>query len=208
MIKVIVFDADNTLYKVNAKNAYEKMFEFLSKKTGVEKALLKEKWEKILSKVKHSKNPEKRTREYSLNLLLKEFGIQTPEREIIEKALKIFWSTVAEELKPLIDKREVENLSKKYTLVIASDEFRKPLEIKLSAVFGDWRKYFRFLITPEDAREMKPSQKYYRIVLEKLNVKPKEVLVVGDSLHRDLLPAKEMGMKTATLDEIEEYVKS
>lgn len=53
------------------------------------------------------------------------------------------------------------------------------------------------LITSEDVRSYKPRPELFQAALEKLALKPEEVLVMGDSLRYDLEPAKALGMNTA-----------
>ncbi len=196
MIKVIAFDCDNTIYKINARKGYEKMFEFLSQKLGVSKEEVKNTWEEIVKRVKGSKNPEKRRREYSLRLLLKEFKVSEEVSPfLVETSLEVFWKEVARNLsfrKGL--RKRFQKLRKRFTLAIVSEEFEENLEKKLRKVLGkDWRKYFKTIVTPERTGRMKPSTKFYRILSQELGVSPKEVLVVGDSLEKDLLPAKKLG---------------
>ena len=193
MIKAILFDADNTLYKVHKEKAYEEMLKFLFKKLNVHETTVRKKYEEIIADVKKHNDPKKRQREYSLSLLLKEFGSNDPR--IIKEALDIFWKYVLKDLEVLIANDKIKDLSKKYTLAIASDEFRKSLEMKLDKIFGDWKKYFKFLITPEDTNEMKPSMKYYEMALIKFKMRQDEILIVGDSLERDIEPAIRFGLK-------------
>lgn len=206
MIKVIVFDADGTLYKVNKERATKELFKFLEENVKIDANELKECWERLKEELlasSEAKNPEKRRREYLLRKLLEYFNIPKKEIEqLVREALDLFWHIIIEDLEPKEGVMEIiENLKENFKLVIASEEFTKPLSNKLNKIFGDWKKYFEFLITPETTGEMKPSEKFYIIVKQRLNVLPNEVLVVGDSWERDLLPAKNLGMKTALVNE-------
>ena len=208
-IRAIVFDADDTLYKVKTKNAYKKKFEFLSKKIGVESNLIEMIWREIVKGVVRSKNPNKRRREYSLVKTLVNFGIEEKKaKKLAKDALKIFWGKVVEDLEfsPKI-KNIIKKLSKKYKLIVASEEFRPNLEKKLNKVFGNWRRYFEFLITPDITGEMKPSKKYYKIILKRTKLKPEEILVVGNSLEKDLNPARKLGIKTILVESERDLLK-
>ena len=57
-------------------------------------------------------------------------------------------------------------------------------------------KFFDFVVAWEDTNNLKSSGLPFQKVLEKLKMKPEEILVVGDRLSRDILPAKNLGMKT------------
>jgi len=60
-------------------------------------------------------------------------------------------------------------------------------------------KYFE-IFTPMETKTLKPDPKAFLVVLNKLKVKPEEVLMVGDEVERDLIPAQKLGMKTVLVD--------
>ncbi|MCD6092583.1 MAG: HAD family hydrolase [Candidatus Aenigmarchaeota archaeon] len=205
MIKAIIFDADGTLYKTRTADAYKKQFEFLEEKTGKKSEKIEARWKKVKDNVLKydAKNPEKRKREFITTQTLIRLGIDPKRSENLAKmSLKIFWTHVLKDLKHEKDvKKVVSRLGKKYELVVASDEFRKNLNAKLNKILGDWKNYFKFLITPDIVKEMKPSKKYYEKVLKKLRLGRNEVIVVGNSWENDLKPAKEMGIKTVLIND-------
>jgi HAD superfamily hydrolase (TIGR01549 family) len=51
----------------------------------------------------------------------------------------------------------------------------------------------------------KPDTAFYRYVLQTLNLKPEEVLFIGDSIKLDMIPAQQAGMKTLLLDRHDFY---
>ena len=57
--------------------------------------------------------------------------------------------------------------------------------------------FFDAVITFDDSGERKPSSKPFEIALEKLNLEPDETIMVGDWPERDVVGAKNLGMKTA-----------
>ncbi len=59
------------------------------------------------------------------------------------------------------------------------------------------QEFFDAVVTFDDTGERKPSKKPFEKALEQLNVKPEEVLHVGDWPERDIAGAKALGMKTA-----------
>ncbi len=198
MIKLIVFDADSTLYKARTKKAYSKKFEFLSKKTGIKKERLEREWKSVVKRISSSSDPKKRNREYSVNKTLLNLGVCSSDAaKLVDASLKIFWRQISADLgiyRKTIDM--IEMLSKNHVLVVASDEFRKNLEMKLNRLAGNWKRYFNFLVTPEDTGSMKPSGRYYLTILRKTKLRPEEVMVIGDSQERDLDEADKLGMNT------------
>ena len=53
------------------------------------------------------------------------------------------------------------------------------------------------VVTSEDTGKIKPAPEPFRAILKKLDVTPEESLMVGDWAERDILGAKNVGMKTA-----------
>ncbi|HET9137329.1 MAG TPA: HAD-IA family hydrolase [Candidatus Kapabacteria bacterium] len=70
-------------------------------------------------------------------------------------------------------------------------------EAWLRLCFIGFHHIFTTAVTFDDTGERKPSEKPFRKVLELLDVKPEEALMVGDWPERDIKGAKAVGMKTA-----------
>jgi len=194
-IKAIIFDADSTLYHVPTKIAYRKEFEFLSHATGIPKDKIETKWKELIEKISKSKNPEKRRREYSTEKLLMFLGVDKRKvKPLVKRALEIFWKELIKNIKVEKNtKRVLANLSKKYYLAVASEEFRKNLEMKLKA--AGLKKYFKVIVTPEDVGRMKPDKRYYTIALKKLGIDLDEAIALGDSMEKDGKPAQDLGIR-------------
>ena len=202
MIRALIFDADHTLYEPNSKKAREETSIFLEKKIGVPWKVFFNEWEEVLEKKKKVSNPNERKKQKELEEVFEGLKIKS-NPSLINNALKIYWLDVIENLKFSKNIREVlKQLSEDYYLVVASDEFKENLIKKLNKVFGNFHDYFNFLVTPEDTNEMKPSVTFYKLALEKLKLKPEEIMVIGDSEDRDLKPARELGMKTFLIKKI------
>lgn len=204
MIKTIIFDADYTLYKINKKRAYDCLYSFLSLKLKAPKEKIMEDHKEILNKLKLLSEPDKRKLSYSIKEIFEKYGFENNEK-ILEEGLKIFWNQIIEDLGVLPGIADIlRELNKNYKLAIASDEFIEILERKLEKIFGEWENYFEFLITPDTTGSMKPSKKYYEIILEKTGFLPEEAIMIGDSWNRDLEPAKSLGIKTILISDEKE----
>ena len=57
--------------------------------------------------------------------------------------------------------------------------------------------FFDAVITFDDSGERKPSSKPFEMALNKLQLKPKDSLMIGDWPERDVVGAKQIGMRTA-----------
>lgn len=57
-------------------------------------------------------------------------------------------------------------------------------------------KYFNLVVTFEDTGEKKPNLLPFKTAIKKLGMKPEEIMMVGDSIKRDVEGAKRLGMRT------------
>jgi putative hydrolase of the HAD superfamily len=54
--------------------------------------------------------------------------------------------------------------------------------------------YFDFVVGFEDTEKKKKTELPLKLALTKLNLEPEEVMMVGDSIKRDIIPAKKLGI--------------
>jgi HAD superfamily hydrolase (TIGR02253 family) len=85
-------------------------------------------------------------------------------------------------------------LKKKYRIAILSDAPRIQAWIRLAAM--GLQKSFDLVITFEDTGVEKPTSKPFMLALKKLGLRPDECVMVGDSLRKDIAPAKRLGFRT------------
>jgi len=186
-IKVIAFDADDTLW-VNEtffRKAEEEFCELL------EQYLPKEEANKLLFEVEMQ------------NLPLYGYGIKPFTLSLIEAAIKItngkikidiieklveIGKKMLEEPVELIDGIEetLYQLSKKYRLVMATKGDLLDQERKL--IKSGLEKYFHHIEIVSDKTE-----KQYRKLVKHLDINEKEFLMVGNSLKSDILPVLNIG---------------
>jgi len=55
---------------------------------------------------------------------------------------------------------------------------------------------FSLITTMENMHYAKPNVEYYIEILEKLNKKPEDAIMIGDDYEMDIVPAKKLGIKT------------
>ena len=80
-------------------------------------------------------------------------------------------------------------------MIIVTDAPRLPVWMRICAL--ELQHYFEHVLSYEDTGEKKPSPKPFQMALDILKVKPEETLMVGDWAERDVVGAKQMGIKTA-----------
>jgi HAD superfamily hydrolase (TIGR01549 family) len=59
--------------------------------------------------------------------------------------------------------------------------------------------WFTFILGPNDVKNPKPALDGFKKMIERSQVQPNEILYVGDDVHKDLLPAKQVGILTGIL---------
>lgn len=80
-------------------------------------------------------------------------------------------------------------------LGIVSDAPALEAWLRLSSL--NFQYLFDAIVTFEDTNERKPSPVPFIKILEALNVRPEEAIMVGDWAERDIVGASQVGMKTA-----------
>ena len=90
----------------------------------------------------------------------------------------------------------LETLHSRYPMALVSN-FYGNVETVLEDF--DLKKYFSHIIESAVVGVRKPDPRIFELGVEALGLKPEEVLVVGDSLRKDILPAESIGCKVAWL---------
>jgi len=91
-------------------------------------------------------------------------------------------------------------LKSDYVLSIVTDTSRKTTERALKA-YGIRLDCFHVIVCGDDVAKIKPDKEAFRVLLKKVECKPQDILFIGDREDIDLDPAKELGMKTALIEE-------
>jgi HAD superfamily hydrolase (TIGR01549 family) len=91
-------------------------------------------------------------------------------------------------------KETLELLSKRYRLATLSNNTSQIRE-----VLRDYRvdQYFSIIGISEAVGYGKPDPRFFQYVLDEAGCRPDEVMMVGDRIDADIIPARAMGMRTA-----------
>lgn len=190
MIKAILFDLDNTLIdfwkmkkksceaaidsmisaglKMERKKAIKMLFE-LYKKYGIE-------YQKIFEKFLEKSSGK-------VNYKILSHGIIA-----YRKTKGTYIYPYPKTIPTLIE------LKKKYKLAIISDAPRINAWMRIVELNID--DFFDVVITAADVRKQKNNAAPFRAALKELKVKPDEAIMVGDRIKRDIITAKDLGIKT------------
>jgi putative hydrolase of the HAD superfamily len=79
-------------------------------------------------------------------------------------------------------------------MAVVSDAPRIPVWLRICGL--GLQHFFDTVVTFDDSGIKKPNEKPFLMALEKLAVKPKEALMVGDWAERDMVGAKKVGLTT------------
>ena len=105
------------------------------------------------------------------------------------------WSPLYEELYPDTVKC-LEVLEKKYRLGIIANQI-PGAEKRLEGM--GIRRYFDLIVTSAEEGVAKPDPGIFRIALNRAGCAPEQAVMIGDRIDNDIVPAKQMGMKTVRI---------
>jgi len=190
MFKAIIFDLDDTLIDFRER----KKILIKSSVNAMVKAGLKEDPENLYAEFKKFYwDTGIEDQNIFEKFLIKKYG--NIDYKVLAHAIIAYRRANNQLLKPYPNVIEVlGKLHKKgIKLAILSDAPKLSAYTRLVEVGMD--DLFDVIITYDDVRETKPSSKGFKIVVDKLDVKKEECLMVGDNPDRDVLGAKKFGMK-------------
>ena len=95
---------------------------------------------------------------------------------------------------PNVNKTLIELLKAQIRLAVVSDAPSREAWMRL--YYLNLHHVFDPVLTFDDTGARKPSPKPFKLALEKMNVGPDEALMIGDWPDRDVVGAKQIGMKT------------
>lgn len=170
-VKWLFFDIGSTL--VDETKVYDDIFQKIAVAAGVSAEYVKN-----LAIGFYRQN--KRGHREVMRLL----GVEYPE-----------WSPLYEELYPDTVKC-LEVLEKKYRLGIIANQI-PGAEKRLEGM--GIRRYFDLIVTSAEEGVAKPDPGIFRIALNRAGCAPEQAVMIGDRIDNDIVPAKQMGMKTVRI---------
>ena len=112
------------------------------------------------------------------------------------KLEKLYWEKFLEkmQLNEAASKFIVECNSKNIPICCVTDltaqiQFRKLLNLNLE-------NRIKYIVTSEEVGVEKPNKKMFQKALEKLNLKANQVIMIGDSISKDIVGAEALGIKS------------
>jgi HAD superfamily hydrolase (TIGR01662 family) len=113
-----------------------------------------------------------------------------------EVAGKHLWEGTLKKL-PYLDEVMTELKKKGYKLgIITNTVTSREEHVRTALRKIDVEKYFDVIITSVDVEHEKPDERIFMTALRKLNVKPKDTVMVGNRISADIVGGNRMDMKT------------
>lgn len=167
-IKWLFFDIGSTL--VDETKVYDDIFQKIAIAANVSEEYVRT---QAIEFCKQNKRGHKE--------VMKLLGVEYPE-----------WSPLYEELYPDTAKC-LQSLEKKYKLGIIANQI--PGAEKRLEDMGI-RQFFDAIVASAEEGVAKPDPRIFRIALDRTGCTPEQAVMIGDRIDNDIVPAKQLGMKT------------
>jgi putative hydrolase of the HAD superfamily len=189
-LEAIFFDQDNTLFNTReaAKEYYRAVIEWLATKVEYDPKQLYAKWQDVVNEFKTSKDPLKRSYEFSLTQTLEGLLLSKSfTKEAIERFEDFFLDNLS--LNPGVGEFFSQKKIVKYVLVTESEKY---MTLKKLGKFELVRK-FDLIVTSDETQVTKPDSKYFELAWRELNLTPENCIYVGDNWEKDCKLGQEKG---------------
>jgi len=192
MIKIISFDLDGTLMKSTFADLV--WLEGLPKIYASEKGLDLEESKRYIKK-EYDKIGDNRVEWYDISYWFNRFNLKSNWRELLDK------SRYAVEKYPEVSD-VLKKLYKKYDLIVTSNARREFIEIELEET--KLKKYFTHVFSSTtDFNRVKKLAEFYLMICDKLNIKPDEIIHIGDHEEFDYQIPRKIGITSFYLNRAE-----
>lgn len=188
-IKAVIFDIDNTLvdfYKMKELAVEEAIYAMIA-------AGLKKSHDEIWNAI--DKSYQKHGIEYQniFNEVLEQFEGKVDNKKL-GAAISAYRRVKTGHILPYANAIPtlIKLIKRGYKLGVISDAPSLQMWIRLCDM--GLEHFFDFVIAAEEAGEMKPSPLPFKKAIEILKLEPKEIVMIGDSMYKDIMGAKNIGM--------------
>ena len=142
-----------------------------------------------------------------LNLLVTKINVQTSflvdahlwkemekkedkRKEVSDKIARFCYDFVLQNLK--VSRPIINDLAQQFPLVLVSNFYGN-----INTILQDFNlNFFKHVIESAVVGVRKPNPKIFQLGVDALNLQPQEVVVIGDSFDKDIVPANSIGCKT------------
>ena len=197
-IKAIFFDADDTIvdHKQCEKEALEYLFDNIQKEYKAQyqdifRPLDRNLWDSV--EKNSNRVPKEDIPEYRFKKFFKEINLEYTN---YKEANKLFQKGLANAVALTENACDIIKYlyEKKYIICVVTNglvKLQRP-RIKNSQI----SKFISEIIVSEEVGVNKPNPQIFNVLLNKLNLQPSQVIMIGDSLEKDIKGAENANIKT------------
>ena len=192
MITTVVFDLDDTLYDEieYCKTGFTAVAEFLAElpETPSANHIFSTLWKQFTSG----------NRKNTFNAALDELGISYDDK-LIEELINVYRNHIPRIKLPQDSRDILRELRGKYTLALITDGFLPAQQLKVKSLGIE--EHFKCIVYTEQlGREFwKPSPAGFDKIIQILNVKPENMVYIGDNEKKDFIAPNKLGFFTIQL---------
>ncbi len=198
MIKLVLLDIDDTI--CNSSKAYEyglnKAYNFLKKRYPLlNKKVFLQTYTKARAQIyiELSGTASMHNRFLYFQRMFELLGLSL-DPKVLDKITEVFWNNVYSHLRLSPRVKETLNTIKENNIKIGViSDLMAHVQIKKLEKLGI-SKYIDFIVTSEESGKEKPHPSIFLLALKKGNCLPEEAVMVGDSIERDIIGAKNVGI--------------
>lgn len=198
MPKAVIFDTDNTLYPYAPahKEATRAVEEKVEKLLGIDKAMFrnifKEAREEIKSRLGNVASSHSRLLYMQRTIEKLHFGTRILLTLDLEQT---YWRTFLSNCKLFPGVLEFIHILKSKGIVTANiTDLTAQIQFRKLVYFG-LDEFFDYVVTSEEAGADKPDKRPFEVALEKLQLEPENIWMIGDNYINDMIGAHNAGMK-------------
>jgi putative hydrolase of the HAD superfamily len=195
--KAVIFDTDNTLYPYDIahKEATQAVEIKVEKQLGIQREIFRsafdEAREEIKARLGDVASSHSRLLYMQKTIEKLEFGTRILTTLDLEQT---YWRTFLSNSKLFPGVIDFIHILKSENIVTANiTDLTAQIQFRKLVYFG-LDELFDFVVTSEEAGKDKPDKKPFEVALEKLQIEPNDIWMIGDNPHSDMLGAGEMGM--------------
>lgn len=192
MIKTIVFDHGGVI----SNSIADEFLNFVSEKLGIEQKMLRD----LMDKYEGDLQSGLFNHVEFWKKIIKEMGLELPDSKLKDLWLTpyIKFSKINPQMISLVNK-----LKENYRVGLISNT-QEP-HVSYNRKRGSY-KYFDPVVLSNEVGFRKPDKKIFELYLEKVDLKPDEMVFIDDAEH-NLTEAKEMGIHTILFKNYEQLTK-
>ncbi len=196
--KAVIFDTDNTLYPyLPAHNEATKEVEKkVEKILGIEKKIFRLAFKEARDEIKLrlGNTASSHSRLLYLQTTIEKLHLGTRILTTLDLE-QTYWRTFLSNCKLFPGVLDFIYILKSKGIITANiTDLTAQIQFRKLVYFG-LDEFFDYVVTSEEAGADKPDQKPFRVALEKLQLKPQDIWMIGDSSSNDMVGAHKAGMK-------------